>query len=126
MLGQRVTVGNCRALVVALATTLPVTWGHVMERLTALGFTSQEARVYVALLRQPFATGYELAKSTGLQRANVYQVLAALVDRSVAAKASEDSPARFVAPPPAEVLGRIKRQTAEHADSLIADLGGLA
>ncbi|GIG56931.1 hypothetical protein Lfu02_13030 [Longispora fulva] len=96
-----------------------------MERLTALGFTSQEARVYVALLQQPFATGYELAKSAGLQRANVYQVLSALVDRSVVARVSEDTPARFVAHPPAEVLGRIKRQTAERADSLIADLAAV-
>jgi HTH-type transcriptional regulator, sugar sensing transcriptional regulator len=93
--------------------------------LVALGFSSQEARVYVALLQQPYATGYELAKSTGLQRANVYHVLAGLVERSMVARASDDSPVRFVAHPPADVLGRIKRQTAQRADSLIEDLGAL-
>jgi HTH-type transcriptional regulator, sugar sensing transcriptional regulator len=97
----------------------------VIERLGGLGFSTQEARVYVALLRQPFATGYELAKSAGLQRANVYQVLAGLTERGVIDRASADSPARFVAHPPAEVLGRIKRDTAELADSLIVELTAL-
>ena len=98
----------------------------MIERLTALGFTSQEARVYLALLQQPLATGYELAKSAGLQRANVYQVLAALSDAGVAVRASDENPARYVASPPADVFGRIKRQTSERADSLIADLAALS
>jgi sugar-specific transcriptional regulator TrmB len=98
----------------------------VIDRLIELGFSSQEARVYVALLQQPSATGYELAKAAGLQRANVYQVLAALAERNVVARTSHDSPARYIAHPPADVLGRIKRRTAERADALIADLAALA
>lgn len=97
----------------------------MIERLTALGFSSQEAKVYLALLQHPSATGYELAKHAGLQRANVYQVLAALTDRQAVERITENQPARFVAHPPAEVLGRIKRQTAERADGLIADLSAL-
>jgi HTH-type transcriptional regulator, sugar sensing transcriptional regulator len=100
-------------------------WSYVIERLTALGFSSQEARVYLALLQHPSATGYEIAKHAGLQRANVYQVLSVLADRNVVDRTSESGPARFVAHPPAEVLGRIKRQTAERADGLIADLAAL-
>ncbi|MBO0811624.1 MAG: TrmB family transcriptional regulator [Microlunatus sp.] len=97
----------------------------MIERLTALGFSSQEARVYLALLQHPSATGYELAKHAGLQRANVYQVLAVLTDRHVVEQTSAGGPARFVAQPPSEVLGRIKRRTSEQADSLIADLAAL-
>lgn len=98
---------------------------YVIERLTALGFSSQEARVYIALLQQPSATGYEVAKTAGLQRANVYQVLGSLADRGIVDRVS-DSPARFVAHSPADVLGRIKRQTVERVDSLVADLAALA
>jgi sugar-specific transcriptional regulator TrmB len=98
----------------------------VIDRLTELGFSSQEARVYLALLQHPSATGYEIAKAASLQRANVYHVLAALADRGVVDRVSAADPARFVAHPPAEVLGRIKRQTAERADSLIADLAAVA
>jgi sugar-specific transcriptional regulator TrmB len=97
----------------------------VIERLIALGFSSQEARVYVALLQQPSATGYEIAKSAGLQRANVYQVLSALTERGVVNRVSVGSPARFVAHPPADVLGRIKRETTELADELITELTAL-
>lgn len=97
----------------------------MIERLTALGFSTQEARVYLALLQHPSATGYEIAKQAGLQRANVYQVLAMLTDRNVVEKTSADGPARFVAQPPAEVLGRIKRRTADQADGLIADLAAI-
>lgn len=97
----------------------------MIDRLSALGFSTQEARVYIALLQQPFATGYEVAKSAGLARANVYQVLAGLTDRGVIDRVSADAPARFVAHPPSEVLGRIKRETAEVADALITDLAAL-
>ena len=100
-------------------------WSHVIERLTALGFSTQEARVYLALLQHPSATGYELAKHAGLQRANVYQVLAVLTERNIVEQTSVESPARFIAQPPAEVLGRIKRRTVEQADGLIADLATL-
>ncbi len=97
----------------------------MIERLVQVGFSSQEARVYVALLRQPSATGYEIAKVAGLQRANVYQVLSGLTDRAVVEQVS-DSPARFVAQPPAEVLGRVKRETADRCEALITDLAALA
>jgi HTH-type transcriptional regulator, sugar sensing transcriptional regulator len=96
----------------------------VIERLMQVGFSSQEARVYVALLCQPSATGYEIAKVAGLQRANVYQVLAGLTERGVVEQVSA-SPARFVALPPAEVLGRVKRETAERCEGLIVDLAAL-
>ncbi|WP_020577712.1 TrmB family transcriptional regulator [Actinopolymorpha alba] len=97
----------------------------MIDELVRVGFSSQEARVYVALLRQPSATGYELAKIAGLQRANVYQVLATLAERDVVEQVS-DSPARFLAKPPAMVLGRIKQETVQRCDSLIVDLATLA
>ena len=97
----------------------------MIERLTALGFSTQEARVYLALLQHPSATGYEIAKQAGLQRANVYQVLSVLADRNVIERANDSGPARYLAHPPAEVLGRIKRQTMQQADGLIADLSAL-
>ncbi|GAB3434602.1 TrmB family transcriptional regulator [Flindersiella endophytica] len=97
----------------------------MIDRLVEVGFSSQEARVYVAALQRPSATGYELAKLAGLQRANVYQVLAALVDRGVVEQVT-DSPARFVAQPPAAVLGRIRRETTERCEALVAELATIA
>jgi len=97
----------------------------VIDRLTALGFSSHEGRVYVALLRQPSATGYELAKAAAIPRANVYQVLAGLLAKNAVQRVS-DNPARYVAHTPAEVLGRIKRETVAQCDALSLDLEALS
>jgi len=97
----------------------------VLEQLTGLGFTPNEARVYVALLGQPGATGYELAKSAGVPRSNVYQVLVSLLTKNAAQQVSGE-PARYVAHAPADVLGRIKRETVARCEALVADLGMLA
>lgn len=97
----------------------------MIDDLVSLGFTSAEARVYVALLQQPEATGYELAKVAGLQRANVYTAIETLVGKEAVSRLERGGPARFVAVPPADVLGRIKRSTARRADGVIADLARL-
>lgn len=97
----------------------------LIERLVSLGFSSQEARVYLALLRRPSATGYEIAKSAGLPRANVYQVLSVLLAKNVVQRVS-DNPARYVAHAPSDVLDRIKRETLLRCDSLSADLSALS
>ena len=43
--------------------------------LQQLGFSEYEARAYLALLQRNPLNGYELAKVSGLPRANVYAVL---------------------------------------------------
>lgn len=98
---------------------------EAIDQLTTLGFSPHEARVYVALLQRPGATGYELAKVAGLPRANVYHVLNGLV-RKNAVQRSADHPVRYVAHAPAEVLGRIKRETAARCEALVTDLASLA
>lgn len=95
------------------------------EALMALGFSQHEARVYLALLRQPAATGYEIAKAAGLPRANVYAVLGGLLAKE-AVQLVQDEPARYLALPPAEVLGRIKRETTARCEALTGELERLA
>ena len=52
----------------------------IVELLQKLGFGEYEARAYVALLQNRPLNGYELAKASGLPRANVYSVLQKLED----------------------------------------------
>lgn len=94
----------------------------MIERLVELGLTQSEARCYLALLQHPQSTGYELAKSAGLQRANTYAALESLCEKGFASRTVAESPARHVAVPPAETLGRIKRRTERQVDTLVADL----
>jgi sugar-specific transcriptional regulator TrmB len=49
--------------------------------LQQLGFGEYEARAYLALLQRNPLNGYELAKLSGLPRANVYAVLQKLEER---------------------------------------------
>ncbi len=49
--------------------------------LQQLGFSEYEARAYLALLQRNPLNGYELAKVSGIPRANVYAVLQKLDER---------------------------------------------
>lgn len=55
-----------------------------LEYLKSFGLTGQEATIYISLLKMGAATGYEVAKETGISRSNVYGSLAALVDKGAA------------------------------------------
>jgi HTH-type transcriptional regulator, sugar sensing transcriptional regulator len=92
--------------------------------LRALGLGQHEALVYVHLLQHPLSTGYEVAKATGIPRANVYSVLESLAERSMV-QASASPPARYVAAPPDQVVGRIRRQSERLCAVATRELGAL-
>jgi len=72
-----------------------------------LGFSEYEARAYVALLERNPLNGYELAKSSGLPRANVYAVLQKLEERAAVVRVDTPSGARFAPVPPDELTRRL-------------------
>ncbi|QIK69691.1 TrmB family transcriptional regulator [Erysipelothrix sp. HDW6C] len=50
----------------------------MIEQLKAIGLTEIEAKCYLALYETPNQTGYEVAKTIGVSRSNVYASLASL------------------------------------------------
>jgi HTH-type transcriptional regulator, sugar sensing transcriptional regulator len=50
----------------------------VIDQLSRLGFSQPEARAYLALLGKSPATGYEVAKNSGLSRGQIYETLGRL------------------------------------------------
>jgi sugar-specific transcriptional regulator TrmB len=74
---------------------------NLIDALMKTGLTRHESELYVALCREGEVTGYELAKSTGIPRANVYQALSALADKG-GARIIEGNPQRFIAVQPSE------------------------
>ncbi len=82
-----------------------------MAELTALlqqlGFSEYEARAYLALLQRSPLNGYELAKTSGLPRANVYGVLQKLEERGAVVRLEMPSGARYAPVLPAELTQRI-------------------
>ncbi|MBP9201562.1 MAG: helix-turn-helix domain-containing protein, partial [Gemmatimonadales bacterium] len=59
--------------------------------LTPFGFTPTESKVYEVLLTGGPGTGYAVARSAGLARANAYSALEGLVAKG-AARADEGQP----------------------------------
>jgi sugar-specific transcriptional regulator TrmB len=75
--------------------------------LQELGFSDYEARAYVALLQRSPLNGYELAKASGLPRANVYSVLQKLEERGAVVRHDSPSGVRYAPVPPAALTGRL-------------------
>src|ERR671923_955151 len=75
--------------------------------LQQLGFTEYEARAYLALLQRNPLNGYELAKASGLPRANIYAVLQKLEERGAVVRLDMPSGARYAPVAPTELTQRI-------------------
>jgi DNA-binding MarR family transcriptional regulator len=89
----------------------------VVTTLQELGFSEYEARAYVALLQRSPLNGYELAKQSGLPRANVYAVLAKLEERGAALRLDTPQGVRYAPIAPDELAGRL---SSRFQDSLAA------
>ena len=83
-----------------------------------LGFTENEAKAYLALLKERPLTGYGVARASGVPRSKVYGVLEGMVESGVVL-VSRGEPARY-APLPPEELVEVRRRAAEAALSAAA------
>jgi len=79
-----------------------------VEQLRQLGFGEYEARAYVALLQRSPMSGYELAKVSGLPRANVYAVLQKLEERSAVVLVDTPEGTRYAPVPAQELVERLQ------------------
>jgi sugar-specific transcriptional regulator TrmB len=57
---------------------------QMVERLVRLGLTTYEARAYVSLVRRDSFTAAQIARTAGLPRQRIYDVLASLVEKGLA------------------------------------------
>jgi HTH-type transcriptional regulator, sugar sensing transcriptional regulator len=75
--------------------------------LQQLGFSEYEARAYLALLQRNPLNGYELAKVSGLPRANIYAVLQKLEERGAVVRLDMPNGSRYAPVAPTELTQRI-------------------
>lgn len=80
---------------------------EIVRALQQLGFAEYEARAYVALVQRSPLNGYELAKASGIPRANVYGVLERLGARRAVVRLDETGGTRYAPVPPAELMRRL-------------------
>ena len=88
----------------------------MIQELSALGLTSYEAKAYMALIRRDSSTAAQVARVGGVPRQRIYDVLASLVEKGLAA--SRPGPRRQVRGRAPELA--IERLVADHRPQLAA------
>lgn len=83
----------------------------ITDALKNLGFTQQEAVLYMKLAQATSMTGYEAAKSSGISRSNAYASLSNLVDKGYA-YTIDGNPVHYVAISKEDLLANAKRDFA--------------
>ncbi len=81
----------------------------IIKALNKIGFTNQEALIYIELYNKTEITGYEVAKITGISRSNAYTALSHLVDKGYAYTV-EGTPVKYVAVPKEDLIKNSKRE----------------
>lgn len=98
---------------------------QLIAALKPLGFAGYEAKAYLALATSGAMNGYQLAKRSGVPRSMIYETVSKLQARG-AIYALEGEPVRYLAVPPAELLGRLRREADAHFLAAEHELGRLA
>lgn len=89
--------------------------------LTHFGFTPTESLVYEVLLTGGPGTGYAIARSAGLARANAYSALEGLVSKG-AARVDVGRPRRYRPEAPAALIARISNDHGQALEQLSREL----
>lgn len=97
----------------------------LIDQLIALGMTEYESKVYLALLGEHPATGYQISKAAGIPRSMVYEALGRLEARGAALKTLEDKAALYRPVSPDTLLDRYEQETRARLAGLRAGLGPL-
>ncbi len=93
--------------------------------LTHFGFTPTESLVYEVLLKGGPGTGYAIARSAGLARANAYSALEGLVSKG-AARVDAGRPKRYRPETPAALIARISTEHGLAIERLSSDLDAVS
>jgi HTH-type transcriptional regulator, sugar sensing transcriptional regulator len=89
----------------------------LVEKFKEFGLNSYEAKIYLELLNNHPATGYEISKTSGVPQARVYDTLRALEDKFIVATV-KTNPATYSPIPPEELLDRFEKTMRSSLDVL--------
>lgn len=98
---------------------------EVIAQLQSLGFTQYEAQAYITLLRRSPLNGYELAKASGIPRANIYGVLDKLEERGAAMRLNMQGSVQYTPVAPDELIRRLRQQIQSSLDDTQQSLSNI-
>lgn len=90
--------------------------------LNKLGLTDSEAKVYLALLKNGSASGYEASKISAVPRSKIYNILESLITKGFILFAEEENNNRYAALPFDEIEKKVKNETKNVLDELTSSL----
>ncbi len=97
----------------------------IIEQFKQIGLNTYEAKVYLALLKQHPATGYEISKSANIPQARAYDTLKALESQKMVVS-TEGKPVTYIPVSPEEILGRFEKKYQNSIDFLRSALPSYA
>jgi len=97
----------------------------IQANLQQLGLSQYESRAYVALVRSPKVTAYELAKQSGIPPSKVYEVLERLRAKQLVGVVETGGSPRYAPLEPREAVARYRRTYDELLDGLEERLEGV-
>jgi Cd2+/Zn2+-exporting ATPase len=97
----------------------------LLAKLTELGFTEYEAKVYMALLDDYPASGYQISKEAGVPRSMVYEALGRLKQRGAVLETPDERATLYRPLPPDVLLDNHQQAQQRLVGELRAGLAGL-
>lgn len=92
------------------------------NKLKRFGFTTNEAKAYLALLQCQPASAYEVAKQAGLPTSKIYETVGRLVSRGVMQVSKEGTHRHYFAMNPADLMESIRSSTVTETAELLPEL----
>ena len=96
----------------------------LISKLVELGFSEYEAKIYLVLLRQNPATGYEISKASGVPTSKIYENLQRLKNKGLIF-GTEDKPEqakKYIPLDPQELCSLFSRKIRRNLDQVAAAL----
>ena len=97
---------------------------RIIRLFEEIGVTAQEARVYIALLKTPGVSGYQLSKNAGIPSSKIYTLLNRLTERGFAI-AVEGKPVKYHPRPAQELVAELQQNLSSTFTNLTDMLTGL-
>lgn len=94
---------------------------HLIEKFEEIGFSKNEAKAYMILLKEPALNGYEISKKSGVPRSMVYSIIAKLVAKDAIVELRTEPPT-YTPVPVKELVKNQMRQTEETLSLLEKEL----
>jgi HTH-type transcriptional regulator, sugar sensing transcriptional regulator len=94
---------------------------YLINKFEEIGFSKNEAKAYMTLLKQSPLNGYEISKKSGVPRSMVYAVIARLVAQEAIMELRTEPPT-YIPVPVKELIMNRKRQTEETLNFLEKEL----